>query len=155
MVQVPYSFRSAIPADLQELRRFEQGVVEAERPFSPHLRSGPANYYDLEGLLADPDSEIIVAQESERLIACGFARIESQESYFAPERICYLGFMYVEPEYRGRGLISNVFEALANWSRSRGIDDFKLDVYADNQSAVKAYKKLGFKANMLEMRLSR
>ena len=155
MAQMQYLFRSATLADLPELRRFEQGVVEAERPFSPHLRPGPANYYDLEGLLDNSDSEIIVAEAGEKLVACGYARIETQEPYFTPDQICYLGFLYVEPEYRGMGLISHVFDALAEWSQTLGVKDFKLDVYPDNESAVRAYEKLGFKANMLEMRSSR
>ena len=92
-------------------------------------------------------------ESNKRLIACGFARIDVQESYFKPAKICYLGFMYVDPEFRGQGLIADIFEALAQWSKVHGVEDFKLNVYAQNASAIKAYEKLGFKSNMVEMRL--
>lgn len=154
MSQSAYTLRAAVLTDLPHLQKFEQGVVEAERPYSPHLRPGPAAYYDLPGLIASPDAELVVAEANGQLIGCGFARIDTQETYFAPAKICYLGFMYLEPDFRGMGLISKVFEALAAWSRSRAVDEFTLNVYAQNESAIKAYQKLGFKANMTEMRLS-
>jgi ribosomal protein S18 acetylase RimI-like enzyme len=39
------------------------------------------------------------------------------------------------------------------WARTMGVSDFYLDVYAQNQSAVKAYEKFGFKANLIEMKM--
>ena len=153
MSQLPYSIRQAVLTDLPILRQLEQGVVEAERPFAAHLRPGPATYYDIEGLIASADSAVIVVESNSRLIACGFARIDDQKAYYMPAKICYIGLMYVEPQFRGMGLISKVFEALAQWSKNQGVAEYKLDVYAENSSAIKAYEKLGFKASLIEMRL--
>jgi RimJ/RimL family protein N-acetyltransferase len=36
----------------------------------------------------------------------------------------------------------------------QGVTDFYLDVYADNPSAIRAYEKLGFKPNLVEMKMS-
>ena len=41
--------RKATLNDIEILRRFEQGVISAERPFDPTLKKGDIFYYDLEG----------------------------------------------------------------------------------------------------------
>ena len=61
--------------------------------------------------------------------------------------------MYVAPEYRGQGIIQAIISQLLEWSRSQGVSDFYLDVYADNESAVRAYEKFGFEASVIEMKL--
>jgi RimJ/RimL family protein N-acetyltransferase len=61
--------------------------------------------------------------------------------------------MFVEPEYRGQGIIQEIIEGLLQWARSKGVTNFYLDVYGENEAAVKAYEKLGFRQNLVEMRL--
>lgn len=143
--------RQAIRADIENLKKFEQGVISAEREFASNLRAGQIHYYDLESLLSNESSVIMVAELNGRLAACGYARIEANKAYFSPNRYAYLGFMYVDPEYRGQGLILSIIESLFTWSKQQGISAFKLDVYAQNQAAIRAYEKLGFKAEMVQM----
>ena len=50
-------------------------------------------------------------------------------------------------------LNKQVIEHLIVWAKSRGVCDFYLDVYGDNQAAVKAYEKLGFTSSLVEMKL--
>lgn len=40
-------------------------------------------------------------------------------------------------------------------AESRGISEIQLDVYAANDSAIKAYEKFGFQPDLLKMRLNR
>ena len=46
--------RKATPADLPTLYRFEQGVIDAERPYIPKLKTGDVRYYDLVHMLSAP-----------------------------------------------------------------------------------------------------
>ena len=62
--------------------------------------------------------------------------------------------MFVIPEYRGRGVNQMIVEELFAWARSQDIDEVRLEVYAENAAAIRAYQKAGFKKNLLEMRLS-
>lgn len=39
--------RIATLKDLPTLLAFEQGVIEAERPFDPTIKAGNINYYDI------------------------------------------------------------------------------------------------------------
>ena len=151
MLKTDFRLRQATIADITILREFEQGVVEAERPFSANLRDGKAEYYNLEKLIKDRDSCLMVAEINDKLAACGYARIERNKTYLRPSRFGYFGFMYVAPDHRGRGLITKIMESLTAWCDEQGVSAYKLDVYAANESAVKAYEKFGFKVNMLEM----
>jgi GNAT superfamily N-acetyltransferase len=62
--------------------------------------------------------------------------------------------MYVDESYRGLGLNQRIMDKLIAWGREQGLCDFYLDVYAGNQSAIKAYEKSGFKPSMIEMKLT-
>ncbi|MGN6394788.1 MAG: GNAT family N-acetyltransferase [Mucilaginibacter sp.] len=145
--------RKAQPSDLETLLFFEQGIVAAERPFDPTLKEGEIHYYDLVKLIDDPDFAVIVAELNGEVIGSGYARVTQSKNYLKHDRHCYLGFMYVKPEYRGRGVNSKVLDALKQWTKSQGINELRLEVYNDNQPAVRAYEKAGFTPNLLEMRL--
>jgi RimJ/RimL family protein N-acetyltransferase len=70
------------------------------------------------------------------------------------EKHAYLGFMYVLPEYRGKGLNQKIIDALKDWAALQNIKEFRLEVYYDNASAIKAYEKIGFSKYMLGMRFN-
>ena len=145
--------RKATLNDLDILRRFEQGVISAERPFDPTLKKGHINYYDLEFMIAAPHIELIVAEINGELFGCGYARIETAEHFLQHERHAYLGFMYVEPKHRGKGINKVIVEALREWSLSQNITELRLEVYYNNIPALNAYEKVGFIKHIIEMRM--
>jgi len=145
--------RKAVPGDLDTLLGFEQGVISAERPFDPTLKPGHTNYYDIEKMIASPDVELLVAEQDGKLIGSGYARIENAKPYLVHERYAYLGFMYVIPSFRGRGINKMIMKALVKWSASQNIAELRLDVYHANESAIRAYEKVGFSKHMVNMRM--
>jgi len=96
---------------------------------------------------------VIVAELNGEVIGSGYARITQSKDYLKHDRHCYLGFMYVKPEYRGKGVNNLVLQALKQWAKSQGINELRLEVYNDNQPAIRAYEKAGFTPNLLEMRM--
>jgi len=144
--------RPAVLSDLDILYEFEQAIIEAERPFDPAIRTDEnVHYYDLPALIASPDTELVVAKVDGRIVGCGYARIESSKSYLRHRGHSYLGFMYVTPPLRGKGVNKMILKALEAWSAARGITDFKLEVYIDNVAAIRAYEKAGYSGIVLEM----
>ena len=147
------TIRTANPGDLERLLEFEQAIIEAERPFDGTIRSGDdVHYYDLEGLIASPDAEVVVAELGAEVISAGYARIDNSEPYLRHTRHSYLGCMYTVPEHRGKGVNGKVMAALEEWSRARGVTEMKLEVYAENAAAVRAYEKSGYSGLILTMR---
>lgn len=149
-----FSVRQAAHSDLPVLKELEQGIITFERPFDSALKTGHINYYDLAAMLDDQNCHILVATDKSRVIASGYAKIVQSKPYVVSERHAYLGFMFVLPQYRGQGVNRLIVDGLFSWARSKDIDEVRLDVYAQNAAAIRAYEKTGFKKNLLEMRLS-
>jgi ribosomal protein S18 acetylase RimI-like enzyme len=144
--------REATERDLPTLLRFEQGLIDAERPFIPRLKKGEVNYYNLEHMLNAPHIHLVVAEKNGVVIGSGYARIEEAEHYLDHPKRVYIGFMYVEPGHRGQGVNNQVVDALLQWALSQGITESMLDVYYDNHQAIKAYEKAGFSKYLVTMR---
>jgi GNAT superfamily N-acetyltransferase len=146
--------RAARLEELSELQRFEQAIVSAERPYDPTLRNSGVRYYDIEAILRNPEARFAVAESANELIGCGFARIEAAKPFLDHDLHAYLGLMYVDPRHRGRGINRRIIDDLKDWCRARQVYELKLDVYAGNQAAVRAYEKAGFEGLLLQMRVN-
>ena len=144
--------RKALPGDREQLLIFEQDLIKTERPFDPTVKPDPVNYYDLEAMLTAPHTEVVVAETNNKIIASGYARVDTSKPFIKHQQHVYLGFMYVLPEYRGKGVNKLIMDALKNWGASQNIHEFRLEVYYDNTPAIKAYEKIGFSKYSLEMR---
>lgn len=58
---------------------------------------------------------------------------------------CHLARLVVNPKFRGKGLISQLIDQLAERGRRElGMTELSLFVYPHNRSAIKSYLKLGF-----------
>lgn len=146
--------RQAKLDDVEVLLEFEQAIIEAERPFDLTIKRGRTNYYDIQELIESPDIELVVAETvGGGLIGCGYARIEKAKPYHEHTHHSYLGFMYVVPEQRGKGVNQLIIDALFDWSRKRGMNEILLEVFTDNSAAIRAYEKAGFVPNILTMRV--
>jgi len=146
--------RAAKIEDLDSLKLFEQEVIAYERPFAPNLKNDPIQYYDLVDLIEREDARIIVATIDEEIIGSGYALIKNSEPHKKHKQYAYLGFMYVFPKFRGKGINGKIIDNLINWAKERNLTEIQLDVYANNESAVNAYKKRSFKPDLLKMRFN-
>lgn len=144
--------RTATISDLSTLRSFEQGVIMAERPFNPLIKNDPVHYYNIEEMIVASHIEIVVAELGGELVGSGYARIENARHYLKHQQHAYLGFMYVKPEHRGKGINQKVIETLKKWAILQDITELRLDVYDKNAPAIKAYEKAGFKKHLVAMR---
>ena len=146
-------FRPATFADLPILLDFEQGIIETERPYDPTLKPGHISYYDIKAMIESADTEVVVAEVDGQVIGSAYAQLRAAKPYLQHDRYAYLGFMYVRPEYRGRGINQGIIDELKRWAKSLSLTEFRLDVYSDNQAALRAYQKAGFQSHLITMRM--
>ncbi|MNK49134.1 Acetyltransferase YpeA [compost metagenome] len=144
--------RSARATDIPKLGEFLQELVETERPFDPSLKDGEIFYYDITELLSDKATEILVAEYNNQIVGCGYAQIRSGKTYEKHESFAHLGFMFVSAEFRGNGINNLLLNDLKKWILSQGITEVRLQVYDENEAAIRAYEKAGFKKLMTTMR---
>jgi ribosomal protein S18 acetylase RimI-like enzyme len=125
-----------------------------ERPFDVTIRKGAVSYYDIEAMIQDPQACIVVAEIEKKVVASGYAIPKKARHYLDHEYYAYLGFMYTDQQYRGKGVNAMIVDELKKWSESAGFKEIRLTVYNNNLSAIKAYEKVGFKKHIIEMRLA-
>jgi len=145
--------RKATLKDLPILLSFEQGVIEAERPFDPTIKTGNITYYNISELITSSKSEVFVVEIDNEIVASGYAKIKSDRHYLKHKKQGYLGFMFVSDKHRGKQINQLVVDALLKWCKGQQVFEIRLDVYDDNIPAIKAYEKVGFKKHMINMRL--
>ena len=145
--------REARAKDLPTLLDFEQALIAYERPFAPNLRKDKISYYDLSAYIKAENIRVVVAEIAGELVGSGYALIKENKAYKAPQYYVYLGFMYVIPEYRGQGINGKIMNDLIDWGKAHGYTEVQLEVYAENESAIKAYAKAGLVPEILTMRL--
>lgn len=137
-------FREATTADVPSLLSLEQNIIESERPYDRFLKNKDVTYYDIPELITDPDSHLLVVESEKRIIGSGYAQIRPSRSIHRYDSYCYLGFIYLEPEHRGKAIGRTIIEKLKDWGLHKGISHFQLNVYAENKAAIRAYEKAGY-----------
>lgn len=147
------SIRKATLEDLEVLLTFEQGIIAFERPYDSTLKGDPISYYDIKAMIQSKDVELVVALINNEIVGSGYARIELPKPYLKHNVFAYLGFMYIKPAFRGKGVNKMIVDVLILWAHSQNIREIRLDVYAENSGAIKAYEKAGFNPLLLNMRL--
>ncbi len=154
MDRIDTKIREAKIEDLNILKMFEQEIIRYERPFAPNLKNDPVEYYDLKNLIEREDAQVIVATVNEKIVGSGYALTKNSEPYIKYKQHAYLGFMYVIPEFRGKGINGKIITTLIDWAKEKNLTEIQLEVYAENDSALNAYRKKGFKSDLLRMRLN-
>lgn len=147
--------RPAQPSDLSTLLKFEQEIIKTERPMDPTIKiDDPIHYYDIEAYIEAKDTEVIVAENEKEVVGSGYGQIRDRKTYFQQEKMGYIGFMYVKPAYRGKGISQMIIGVLCDWFKVRDIQEIRLTVYHENPKAIRAYEKADFRQHMVEMRLN-
>ena len=152
-----YKLRAATLADVISLKQLEQGVIEAERPYDATIHSTNAKYYNIEQLISNDKSYLLVVEEinSTAVLASGYVQVRKSKEYKTHLHHGYLGFMWVDIKLRGNGVNQVVVKALMEWAKTKyKVTHFYLDVYHLNVSAVRAYQKVGFVPLLSNMSMS-
>lgn len=147
--------RAATEKDIPVLRGFEQQLIAVERAFDSEIRSSRTIYYDLENLISDRESQLVVAEASGEIVGSGYGQIRESKPCFETGKHCYLGFIFVADSCRGSGIAKQIMDTICDWSEERGVGYFLLEVYCENKAAVRAYERLGFNNLSVTMELRR
>jgi ribosomal protein S18 acetylase RimI-like enzyme len=65
------------------------------------------------------------------------------------DRYCAVTTAYVRPEFRRRGVLSQLLREVLHWCRRRDLDELRLQCKASNRSALTAWRALGFRETAL------
>jgi GNAT superfamily N-acetyltransferase len=96
-----------------------------------------------EWLVANPDSGGIwlIATEG---VEIGYMILTVCVSIEFRGRYALLDELYLDPQWRGRGLAAEAIDFAADWTRSQGMSALRLETATDNAHAIHVYRKSGF-----------
>lgn len=92
----------------------------------------------IEDLKLDKLAFICLVSSDQEFLAFG--------QYYQRLNKCHFGRLLVSPKHRGKGIVSSLIKELSvKGKKDLGVSAFSLFVSEHNLSAIKAYKKIGFK----------
>ena len=139
--------------EISLLIKFEQELVEFERPFDSTLKDEKISYYDISSKINSKDSCVLIAEVNDEIVGSGFLDIVKAKPFLKHNYFGSLGFFYVKQEWRGRGINKAILKELVKWAKKRNVYEIRLQVYDKNTDAKSVYFKYGFEPTLLEMRL--
>jgi predicted GNAT family acetyltransferase len=92
-------------------------------------------------------SDRVQGSGSTQFIAEIDGRVVAQAGGYAPpgtSGVTLIFAVYVSPDWRRTGLLDQLVDALARWSRDAGRPLLELEVVTGNHRAIRAYQRLGF-----------
>jgi GNAT superfamily N-acetyltransferase len=93
------------------------------------------------------DQAIFLAAHNGRV--AGIARcVDSKSSpLLTPDRYCYVTSVYVRPEHRRQGVLSELMNEIERWARQRGLTEMRLHNSTSRAATRAAWDQLGFAIN--------
>jgi ribosomal protein S18 acetylase RimI-like enzyme len=98
----------------------------------------------VERLLADEDTEFLLAAVDHAAPAVGVCQLRFRYGLWWDAPDCLLEDLFVEEEARGKGLGEALVNAAIERARERGCRRIELDANEGNTPAIKLYERLGF-----------
>ena len=150
--------RKATLKDFKLVDEFQKKLVDYESKLDPLIAKGKnIRFYpekDIKRMLRSSKSLFLIAEIDNKPIGCGVGVIEKTfGNWCIYKKRGYIGCMFVEKNYRRKGIGKEIMKQLINWFNSKKIKFIKVSVYANNQKTINAYRKYGFKDYILEMKL--
>ena len=133
--------RRAKSADLESLVSFavaEAKEAEGVKKDSERVRQGVAT------ALNDDSIARYWVLEKNNTGVIGSVSIVKEWSDWNSGYYWWIQNMYILPEFRGKGLMQQLIQALKDTARNEGALELRLYVHKNNAQAISAYQKVGF-----------
>jgi ribosomal protein S18 acetylase RimI-like enzyme len=152
------AIRRATESDREALGRYGAALMRQHHASDPRrfiLTEDPERGYGrfLVSQLDDPDTLVLVAERSGRVLGYVFATIEgiSWRDLRGPGG--FVHDVYVAEEARHQGIARELLRTAIDWIRSRGMRQVVLWSKSRNAAAQSLFHQLGFRETMIEMTL--
>lgn len=103
--------------------------------------------------LRDEFTEILKSEEAACFLACeagvpvGFAQCQLRHDYVEGTKTSPVGYLegiFVQPEFRHRGLAKQLLGACESWAREKGCTEFASDCELGNDASLDFHLSMGF-----------
>jgi len=131
--------------DLDSLMRMGKELYIIEKQFEPMLKfsSSKARHKYLQELM-NQNALILIVEEKHKAIGYLYAHAEEVEYLDTSKLECEIEVIYIDDEYRGKGLAQQLIDKALYWAKTKNIFRIKAGIYAQNESSQAAFLKCGF-----------
>ena len=136
-----FHIRKATPADLKSLVSFavaEAKEAEGVKKDWERVRQG------ISTALNDDSIAMYWVLEKNNSGVIGSVSIVKEWSDWNSGYYWWIQNMYILPEFRGKGLMEKLIQALKDTAQQEGALELRLYVHKNNAQAISAYQKVGF-----------
>ena len=89
-------------------------------------------------------AEILFAVEDNKIVGFIFISKSKSDDIHDFDYYGIVHYIYIKPEFRGRGIASSLFEKSKYWFKRHKVKYINLNVNVNNKKAQEIYKKWGF-----------
>lgn len=147
--------RRAAVKDADVIHALWSGLNQYEAKLDPLLKKDTAFYRrsknEYTAALRKKNEFFLIAEENNVPLGYIYGWIEKAPYWIMPERRGFVCDVFVVPGKRGSGVGKKLMDDLSAVFASRGVTWMTLDVYPNNVTTRKIWKKLGFKEYIIEM----
>ncbi|MDM1397300.1 GNAT family N-acetyltransferase [Myroides odoratimimus] len=139
--------RPAILEDIPQLQLLYQKQFVVMQEYQPDYFKADLPAIDfLEETIQSDEWDFLVAVDQGKLIGMVALFIEQTLPYecFVPHKYLNFADIYVEPEYRSKGIGKQLIDAVKQWAKHRQVDYIELLVVEQNKRAYDLYLKEHF-----------
>ncbi|MBO3460578.1 GNAT family N-acetyltransferase [Aetokthonos hydrillicola Thurmond2011] len=150
------SIRSAVPTDIPALLPMVTKICilyESWDSAKFNFILDPEKRYErfLKQLITDERGVFFVAEDEDQLVGFLIATVESETPIYILEEFAFIHDLWVEPEYRRKGIARDMIMQAVEHFRQIGIEQIRLDTAAVNQPARRLFASCGFRISTVEM----
>jgi GNAT superfamily N-acetyltransferase len=124
--------------------RFMEHHINVDERFN--LRSGAEEKWheQISQAVKNPDILVLVATANSVVVGSAYTLIKAGALDFGPEKIGYLCDVYVEPEFRRKGIARRFLSSALNWLLVKGIHLLETSWSVHSVEAQSTWPSLGF-----------
>lgn len=90
---------------------------------------------------------LIVEDDDEKPAGYLYAHIDAN-------KLCEVEVVYVDAQYRGRGIAQELVQRCREWAKSRHATSISTHIFVKNTASLHAFEKMGFQPHNIEYRLN-
>ena len=122
----------------------------------PDIFKGPAtkyNEWELEQLIAAPETPVFVCVEDERVLGHAFCiyKQELDDNVLTDIKTLYIDDICVDESMRGKHIGKMLYEYVLAYAKENDFYNITLNVWSCNPGAIKFYESLGFEVQKMGM----
>jgi len=113
---------------------------EFDRKIDPEWNKRPEAGDYFQSRITGDQGYAIIAEHEENVIGYLVGGINEAEEFRDTETIAEAETMYIEPDYRGKGLGSKMFENFLEWGKKQEAERARVEASAGNTGAIEFYR---------------